>query len=500
VCSARPHSFTGVNFRTDQNIPGSLAHAGGIFGEPGQYYTVDKLMRNSKVNFIISVLVPFGSLFAQVEPNAGNWQTWVLSSGNQMRLAKPPGDADTAAEAQSLKQIMASADDGDKAQVTYWDAGSPAYRWMQIASQQMISHNLAAPFYTRGMALVAVAVYDATVAAWDSKYAWNRQRPSQTDPSIATLVAVPQSPSYPSEHAAAAGAAAAVLSYLFPDAAASFASMADEASQSRLYAGTEYPSDMTAGLGLGRAVGAAVVAYAQGDNSNAAFTGSYPPTPGKWSNANPVTPLAGTWRPWVLSSGGQMRLPAPPTADSPDFAAQVAQVKNEVQNNTTQHSAWFWQPSFVTPWLDTAHREIFDSRLDTNPPRAARVYALATIAQHDATIACWDTKFAYLELRPSLADSSITTLFANPAHPGFPSGHACASMASATVLGYVFPSDAKADSDQATDAGMSTFYAGIHTPFDVQQGFQLGQAVGTLVVNRASQDGSSAGINSTGLQ
>ena len=462
-------------------------------------------MLNSKVNFIMSILVPFGSLFAQAEPNAGNWQTWILSSANQMRLAQPPGTADTAAEAQSLKQIMASADDGDKAAVAYWDAGSPAYRWMQIASQQMISHNVAAPLYTRGMALVAVAVYDATVAAWDSKYTWNRPRPSQTDPGIAPLVAVPQNPSYPSEYAATASAAAAVLSYLFPDAAATLSSMADEAAQSRLYAGTEYPSDTAAGLGLGRAVGAAVVAYAQGDDSNAAFTGSYPPTPGQWGNASPVTPLAGTWRPWVLSSGSQLRLPAPPAANSPGFLAQVAQVKNEVQTNTTQHSAWFWQPSFVTPWLDTAHREIFDSRLDTNPPRAARVYALATIAQHDATIACWDTKFAYLELRPSLADSSIATLFANPAHPGFPSGHACASMASATVLGYLFPSDAQADNAQATDAGMSTFYAGIHTPFDVQQGFQLGQAVGALVVSHASLDGSqssapSAGINGAGLK
>jgi hypothetical protein len=262
---------------------------------------------------------------------------------------------------------------------------------------------------------------------------------------------------------------------------------------------------MTAGLGLGQAVGAAVVTYAKGDNSDAVFTGSYPPTPGTWGNANPVTPLAGTWRPWVLSSGSQLRLPAPPTADSPDFAAQVAQVKNETQNNTTQHSAWFWQPSFVTPWLDTTHQEIFNYRLDTNPPRAARVYALATIAQHDATIACWDTKFAYLELRPSQVDSSITTLFANPGHPGFPSGHACASMASSTVLGYLFPSDAQADSAQATDAGMSTFYAGIHSAFDVQQGFQLGQAVGALVVNHASQDGSQgsasfAGINSAGLK
>ena len=102
-------------------------------------------MLSSKIRFIVSVLVPFGSLLAQVEPNAGNWQTWIVSSGNQMRLTAPPGDADTAAELQSLKQIMASADDAARAQVTYWDAGPPAYRWMRIASQQMISHNFAAP-------------------------------------------------------------------------------------------------------------------------------------------------------------------------------------------------------------------------------------------------------------------------------------------------------------------------------------------------------------------
>ena len=447
-------------------------------------------MALSKTTFVVSVLIPFGSLFAQVEPNAGNWRTWILSSGNQMRLPAPPGDADTATELQSLKQIMASADDVARAQVAYWDAGSPAYRWMKIASQQMVSKNLAAAFYTRGMALVAVAIYDATVAAWDTKYAWNRPRPSQIDPGIATLVAIPRSPSYPSEHAVAAGAAAAVLSYLFPDSADTFSSMADEAARSRLFAGTDFPSDTAAGLRLGRAVGAQVVAYAHGDNSDAVLTSSFPPSPGKWSNTNPTTPMAGTWRPWVLSSGSQMRLPAPPAADSADFAAQLAMVKNLVRDNTIQHSAWFWQPSFVTPWLDTAHREIFDSRLDTNPPRAARVYALATVAQHDATIACWDTKFVYLELRPSMADSTITTLFANPSHPGFPSGHACASAASGAVLGYLFPADAQADSDQATDAGMSTFYAGIHTMFDVQQGFQLGSAIGQAVVGRASQDGS----------
>src|SRR6266571_1451413 len=105
-------------------------------------------MLTSKITFIVSVLVPFGSLLAQVEPNAGNWQTWILSSGSQMRLDAPPNNADTAAELQSLKQIMASADDAAKAQVTYWDAGPPSYRWMKIASQQMISHNVAARLTT----------------------------------------------------------------------------------------------------------------------------------------------------------------------------------------------------------------------------------------------------------------------------------------------------------------------------------------------------------------
>jgi hypothetical protein len=115
---------------------------------------------------------------------------------------------------------------------------------------------------------------------------------------------------------------------------------------------------------------------------------------------------------------------------------------------------------------------------------------LETIAQHDATIACWDTKYAYLELRPSMADPTITTSFANPGHPGYPSGHACASQAAATILSYLFPLDAVALQAMGTDAGMSTFDAEIHTLLDVQQGFALGRMVGNAVVDRSDSDGS----------
>lgn len=425
----------------------------------------------------------------QVEPKAGTWHTWVVPAVSQMRLPAPPTAANTTAEIQAIKNLMEEGNETTRAQVAYWDAGSPAYRWEQIAAQQMLGQNVAAPLFTRGMALLSVAIYDATVAAWDSKYAYNRARPNAVDKSISPSVAVPNSPSYPSEHAVAAGAASVVLAYLFPNIGSGYNDLAEECARSRVYSGTQYPSDIDAGLQLGRTIGAMVVAYAQGDGSSIVFSGSYPPTPGLWSNANPTTPLAGTWQPWVLTSGSQFRPSAPPAGDSPEFQGQVAIVKNFVRTNASNHSAWFWQPAFITPWLDTVHQEIFENHLDTNPPRAARAYALATIAQHDATIACWDTKFTYLEERPPMADPSIVPVFALPAHPGFPSGHACASGASSAVLGYLFSGDAQNFSSEALDAGMSTFDAAIHTMFDVSQGLMIGNSVGQQVVNRAKTDG-----------
>src|SRR5215469_9245353 len=42
---------------------------------------------------------------AQVEPQAGNWKTWVLTGGNQLRLPPPPNEAETRAEIAQLKEI-----------------------------------------------------------------------------------------------------------------------------------------------------------------------------------------------------------------------------------------------------------------------------------------------------------------------------------------------------------------------------------------------------------
>src|ERR1700688_1455385 len=224
------------------------------------------------------------ALMAQVEPGAGKWKTWVIPSGSALRLPAPPDSGITATELQWVKECVSQRDQATLAAIHFWDAGSPGYRWMQLAQQSAVNAGLPTPLQTRALALVAAAISDATIAAWDSKYAYNRSHPSDLDPAVAPVVAAPQSPSYPSEHAVTAGAAAAVLEYLFPNQAATFADMADQAATSRVMAGVAFPSDAFSGLDLGQSVGNAVIAYAQNDGSGQVFSGSYPASPGVWSS------------------------------------------------------------------------------------------------------------------------------------------------------------------------------------------------------------------------
>jgi membrane-associated phospholipid phosphatase len=434
--------------------------------------------------FLITSTAP-----AQIEPQAGGWKTWVLSSGSQMRLPAPSDSSTTPQELPAVRAAVAAADATALAKVAYWDSGSPAYQWINAASNQLLTRNIGGPASTRALALVSVALYDSMVAAWDSKYAFNRPRPSTADPTIQPLVSTLNSPSYPSEHAVAAGAAAAVLSYLYPDSAAMFQSMAQEAAQSRVTAGASFPSDVQAGLQLGAAVGAAVVQWGQADGSDAPANGTFPPTPGKWTGTNAVAPGAGLWAPWVLNSASDLRPGPPPAVDSTDGIAQFAAVKNLMRTTDMNHTVWFWQPSFTTPWLDVISRKIFEYRLDTDAPRAARIYAIAMVAQHDATLACWDAKYVYLEPRPIQADPTIVTVYATPNHPGYPSGHACVGGSLGTAVSYLFPSDPQDFAAMGTQAGMSTFFAEIHTQLDVNTGLNLGSAVGQQVVAHAKQDG-----------
>ena len=205
-----------------------------------------------------------------IEPDAGTWKTWLLTAGDQLRPDAPPDEAATQDELTDLKAMMADRDAAALQRITYWDAGSPGYRWNELASQGTVRAGLDLVSY-RLLALLNAAIYDATVAAWDAKYAYNRVRPAVADAALSTAIPTPNSPSYPDEHAVTAGAAAAVLSYVFPDEAEHYQTLAEEAADSRVMAGVAYPSDTAAGLTLGKQVGDLAVARGKTDGSDAQF-------------------------------------------------------------------------------------------------------------------------------------------------------------------------------------------------------------------------------------
>jgi membrane-associated phospholipid phosphatase len=445
----------------------------------------------------------------QVEPAAGSWKTWVLASGSELRLPPP---ADAGSELGEVRAQAAQRTSRVLDRIGYWDT-APGTRWNEIAITQGLKARMTLRSY-RLMTLLNVAIYDATIAAWDSKYAYNRPRPSELDPSLSTAVAAPRSPSYPCEHAVTAGAASEVLAYLFPAVAQQFADLAQEAATSRVQAGVQFPSDAAAGLALGRAVGARVVEYAKNDGADVPWTGSVPVGPGLWQGTNPLEPLAGTWKPWVLGSGSDLRLGAPPAYDSEQKAAELNEIREFLKTGVANPVAFYWprdpvgrpyegsapvataQASFRWAvlnhllWGEQVADKVLQYRLDTNPPRAARTYALVSVAGYDAMVACWDSKYAYWAARPVHLDPDLKPLFPTPLHPTYPSGHTSLAGATSAMLGYLFPRDAECFRRDAEELAASRMWAGIHFRSDNEDGLYLGRTVARLVIERAQADGS----------
>jgi membrane-associated phospholipid phosphatase len=452
--------------------------------------------RRTRILILACLLIQLiaSNLSAQsIEPLAGTWKTWVLTSGSQLRLPVPPTDL-FATEVNELKMLESQRNAATLDLINYWDAGSPGFRWIEMLYPLGSGAGNSRPF-----ALLSVAIYDATIATWDSKYTYNRPRPSQVDLSLTPAIPNPQSPSYPSEHAVVAGAASEVLAYLFPAQAQFYRDKAEEAALSRLQAGVQYRSDITAGLQLGRAVAAKVIEWARADRSDTLWTGTVPTGACRWrseTGAAPAMPLAGTWRTWVLLSGDQLRPGPPPDCNSDAGKVEASYVKDFPRNFNTNEAAFYWQgPRGI--WNRTVSEKIVEYRLDKNPPRAARAYAVTNIAWYDTVVACWDAKFTYWQIRPYQQGSN--PVFPTPNHPSYPGAHACSSGASAAALAYLFPRDAVALKQRADEAAESRIWAGIHYRSDTDAGLALGRAVAGLVIDRVKNDGSQFESRVTGL-
>ena len=79
-----------------------------------------------KLLLIAVILLFTGRLLAQTEPSAGSWKTWFITSGKDYRLPPPSSYKDEIAQVISTQKNL---DSTGLAQIHYWNAGAPGYRW-----------------------------------------------------------------------------------------------------------------------------------------------------------------------------------------------------------------------------------------------------------------------------------------------------------------------------------------------------------------------------------
>ncbi len=430
-----------------------------------------------RLTIFLTILVTSLQLLAQTEPHASNWKTWFITNGKEFSL-KPP-----ASYKQEINEVIAKQQKLDSTslqQIAFWNAGSPGYRWHDMMSRLWMYDTA----YTGALAnlLLGVGIYDATIAAWDTKYNQKRPRPFEADARIKLYGVKPQSPSYPCEYSVAAGVAVTVMSHFYPAMADSVNKMARQLMSSRIASGVAFPSDTRDGFELGKRIALHEIERTKDFANKKVWNNERPNTPGIWNGKKPMFPLAGNNKTIVLTSSSQFR-PAPP----PDWAKEMEELKNFKQNFRSQSNAFYWANSDF--WGETLNKKIFEHNLHLNPPRAARIYAAYAVAAYDGFIACFDAKYAYWGIRPDQYDTTYKSLVPTPPFPGYPSGHALMSGMFSELYSYFFPADRAFFQRKAKEAAESRFQAGIHFRSDNEVGLDLGRKVATAVLQRIKTDG-----------
>ena len=437
------------------------------------------------LTILLTVLLIAVYLQAQVEPGAGNWKTWFITSGKTYRLPAPTSYKEEISQALTQQRTLDSA---GMQQIIYWNEGAPGYHWREMMSDLYMSDTSNNGVFILANMLMETSIYDATVAAWDTKYAYHRPRPYDADKRIKLYALKFESPSYPCEYSVAAGAAVTVISHFFPSLADSVNRLAQQEMASRVAAGVAFPSDTHAGFELGKKIAEIEIEKTKGYVPKTAWDGKMPDQSGKWKGKYAMFPLAGHNKTVVLDSASQFR-PAPP----PDYSKDMAELKNYKQNFRSMANAFYWASQPV--WDDLLDKKIFEHNLHLNPPRTARIYAIEAVGLYDAFVACWDAKYTYWGTRPNQYDTTFhPALIITPPFPGYPSGHATVSGMNGELYSYFFPADQALFRKKAKEGAESRFQAGIHFRTDNEVGLDLGRKVANVLIQKVRNDGADQGM------
>ena len=206
-----------------------------------------------------------------VLPMCGTWKTWITTSGDEF-LPEPPyacGSADDLREVEEVYQASLVRTPEQIAIVHKWADLPPPTIWNGYLNARLLRERWAALASARAHAFLNIAMYDAFVCCWNTKYTYWTARPfmrlAGRSPAFTTVITTPNFPSYTSGHSTISGAAGEVMGELFPGEIAFFRAEAEEAALSRFWGGIHFHKDDNQGLAVGRKIGEKVVARMRSD-------------------------------------------------------------------------------------------------------------------------------------------------------------------------------------------------------------------------------------------
>lgn len=236
-------------------------------------------------------------LTTPLQPHWGKNRPFVLHL-EQACVAKPPlpyseaVDSPFYRQAEEVYNTVRLLTPEQRMIALYWsdDAGrtvTPPGHVLSIATQVLQTERASLALAAETYAKVGMAVTDAFIGCWQTKYQYNRVRPISyiqllidplwNTPTVTDPVITPPFPEYTSGHSVQSAAVAEVLTDLFgsqvaftdhtndrrgflPRTYPSFWAMANEAAMSRLYGGIHYRDAIEQGLAQGRCIGQQILA------------------------------------------------------------------------------------------------------------------------------------------------------------------------------------------------------------------------------------------------
>ncbi len=285
------------------------------------------------------------------------------------------------------------------------------------------------------------------------------------------------------------------------------------------------------GIAWGKKVAEAILAKRATSGYNKPIPGKYTSTDqGKWRETPPtfrppLLPFWGKVTPFVMTSQDQFRAPPPETLGSKEYAEELAFVAKHGVRDGAERTDYqtlctpFWSDDLGTatpPGHWNVIAQDIARRRNLTVPEAARLFALLNLAEADAGISCWETKYYYNYWRPETAlrelDPKLNAQvelhpdfipnMSSPPFPSYTSGHSTFSAAAARILALYFGTDDipfsvnsdglpgvvhsfKKLSEAQAEVGMSRVWGGIHTMSDNLEAQKVGMKIADYVYANA---------------